>query len=522
MSVSTGISRVTGFIRNWAMAYAIGATFFSSSYIVANNIPNMIYELVAGGVLSSVFIPIFIERWKAHGDEDASRLASSVLNVTLIALGLVALVATVWAEPFVRTQTFTMEPARAANAVFFFRFFAIQIVFYGAAAIFTGVLNSHRHFVAPAAGPIFNNLVVIATMFSYPHIADPAMARTVLAVGTTLGVVAQMAACVPPLIKMRWRWQPRIDWHHPALRRLYAKMVPVLGYVIVNLAGVSFRNAISFTASTRPAGAGPSALQYAWMFYQLPYGVFAVALATAIFPELSEHAARKDWAAFKLQFTRGLRANAALVIPAAAMLVALAYPLSKLYRTGAFSAEAVPLVAGVLATWGLGLFSFAAYMYTMKAFYSLQDTRTPMFTNIAATGIQVGLYWVLTVGAFGWKGIGLPGIPAGDAISYSLHLLALLLILRMRLGSFDLRATAWTIARVALAGLGGGLLAWGIVQVTPGLAHVRLGFVLQLLGGGVVGLAATYALARLMRVHEMEAAAGMIRGVGKRLFRAAS
>lgn len=522
MSVSTAVSRVTGFVRNWAMAYAIGATFFSSSYIVANNIPNMIYELVAGGVLSSVFIPIFIERWKTNGDEDASRLASSVLNVTLIALGIVALIATFFAEPFVRTQTFTLSRQQTADAVFFFRFFAIQIVFYGAAAIFTGILNSHRHFLAPAAAPIFNNLVVIVTMFAYPNIPDPTTAKVVLATGTTLGVVAQMATCLPPLIKMKWRWRLSIDWHHPALRRLYAKMVPVVGYVIVNLAGISFRNAVSFAARTEPSGAGPSALQYAWMFYQLPYGVFAVALATAIFPELSEHAAHRDWTAFKRQFSRGLRANAALVIPAAAMLVALAFPLAQLYEAGAFSASAVPLVASVLATWGLGLFSFAAYMYTMKAFYALQDTRTPMFTNVFATAIQVGLYWVLTVGAFGWAGIGLPGLPAGDAISYSLHLLVLLLILRLRLGSFDLRSTVSTVARIAVAAIGGGILAWGLVRLTPGLAQLRFGFLLQLLAGGVVGLAATYTLARLMRVEEMEMAAGMARKACGRVLRRAS
>lgn len=518
MSISTGISRVTGLLRNFAMAAALGATMLTSNYTVANNIPNMIYELVAGGVLSSVFIPIFIERVRAGGREDADRLASSVLNVALIALGFVALIATLFPQPFVLTQTFTLTRTQAADAIFLFRFFAIQIVFYGAAAIFTGVLNANRHFIAPAAGPIFNNVVVIATMFLYiPFRGDPTAAKVVLGVGTTLGVLAQMATCLPPLVKMRWAWKPIIDWHHPALRHLGIKMLPVLGYVIVNLIGVSFRNAFAYAAHTNPAGAGPGALQYAWIFYQLPYGVFAVALATAVFPEISEHATRKDWDAFKRQFTSGFRANAALVLPAAAMLVALATPLCRILRTGAFAESAVPLVASVLTVWALGLISFTSYMYTLRGFYALQDTRTPMITNAVATTVQVLLYWVLTTGALGWRGIGLPGIPAGDAIAYTLHLVVLQVILRRRLGGFDLKATAWSFARLVVAAVVGGALAWIIAQGTPQLSHGFLLVLTQVLVSAIPGLLLAYALARLMRVQEMEIAAGMMRRVVGRM-----
>jgi putative peptidoglycan lipid II flippase len=518
MSIATGISRVTGLIRNWAMAYAIGVTLFSSSYIVSNNIPNMIYELVAGGVLSSVFIPIFIERIREKGEEDAHRLASTALNVVLIALGVVALVATVFPQPFVFTQAFTLSPPERVYAVFLFRFFAVQIVFYGATAIFTGILNSHRHFIAPAAGPISNNIVVIATMLAYPtvaHTGGPVYAAVLLGVGTTLGVVAQMSTCIPALVAVGWRWQLSIDWRDPALLTLGRKMGPVLVYVITNLAGVSFRNAIAFAAHTRTVGQGPAAIQYAWMFYQLPYGVFAVALATAIFPELSELATRRDVPGFKRQFTRGLRANAALVIPAAAMLAALAMPLCRVYvlGKGAFKLQDVPLVANVLVVWALGLFSFAAYMYTVKAFYANQDTRTPMLTNIGATTVQVLLYWLLTVGFLGWPGIGLLGIPAGDAISYTLHLCVLLVILRSRFGAFDLRATLWTVVRMAVAALAGGLVAWGIVLLTPSLSRSTGGFVLQVAAGGSAGLVLTYALAHLFRVSEVSMATSMVRRV---------
>lgn len=509
MSVSTAVSRVTGFVRNWAMAYALGVTIFSSSYVVANNIPNMVYELVAGGVLSSVFIPIFIERRRKAGDDDAWRLASQVFNVAMLVLGLVALAGTIWAEPFVRTQTFRISPEEAQLATYFFRFFAVQIVFYGAQAVFTGVLNSYRRFLAPAVAPIFNNLVVIATLLGFYvpfRDSDPDLAVTGLAIGTTLGVVAMALVQVPSLLKVGVRYTARFTLSHPALRKMGGKVIPVLGYVATNMVALSVRNAYAFDVSDK----GPAALQYAWMFYQLPYGIFAVSLATALFPELSSAAADEDWSLFKRHFNRGLRATAVLIMPFAALLVALSEPVITLYRAGDFSAADVPLVAGILTWWAVGLFSFAAYMYVLKTFYSLQDTWTPMYTNFGATALRVALYATLTVGAGAWAGIGLEGVPVADAVVFSAHVLLLAVILRKRLGRIDARDTLWALARVALASVAGGLAAYGALLALGSLADVPLGFVVQILACGTLGLAVSYAALRLLKVPEAADARRMV------------
>jgi putative peptidoglycan lipid II flippase len=520
MSVATGISRVTGFVRNWAMAFAMGATLTSSVYVVTNNIPNMIYELVAGGILSSIFIPIYMQRVRSDGEADAADLVNSALNILLVVLGIVAFAATVFARPLVWIQLTNADPVKAAAMLdlgtYFFRFFAIQIVFYGAGAIITGVLNSHRHFIAPATGPIFNNIVVIITLLGFYvpfRESNPQLAITGLAVGTTLGVVAQMAIMIPVLVKMRFPYRLGINFRHPALARMGKKMLPVLLYVTVNLAAVTFRNRIASYSTDK----GPAALQYAWMWYQLPYGVLAVALATAIFPELSEYANAKDWPGFRKQFASGLRTQAALILPAAGMLVGLAIPLSTLYRAGRFSLADVPLVASVLTVWGLGLFSFTSYMFTVKGFYANQDSLTPAITNVFATAVQVTLYSVLTLGAFGWHGLGLPGLPAGDAISYSLHCLLLLYILQRRVGGLGLRGIAWTSARVAVASVVGAAVAFGIVQLTPGLAGRPLTAIVQILMAAVPGLAVAFGLAALMRVSEVQSARRLLAAVWRRL-----
>ncbi|MBE0475995.1 MAG: murein biosynthesis integral membrane protein MurJ [Coriobacteriia bacterium] len=502
MSVSTTVSRVTGFVRAWAIAYALGVTLLASSYSVANNIPNMIFELVAGGVLSSVFIPVFIERQQRESDEDAWRFASSVLNVTVLALGAVALVGTVWAEPFVRTQTFRIAPEEARLATFLFRFFAIQIVFYGAMAVFTGVLNSYRRFLAPAVAPIFNNVVVIVTLLAvYVPLsrADSPLAIPALAIGTTLGVIVMAAVQVPSMRRTGIRWMPRIDLHHPGVRKMVRMMGPTVGYVVINLVAISFRNAYAFETGS----GGPAALLYAWMFYQLPYGIFAVALATAVFPELSASADRKDWASFKATFAKGLRATGALVIPMAAMLIALANPLITLYRAGRFGEGDVPLVAAVLSWWAAGLFFFAAFMFVLKTFYSTQDTKTPMVTNAVLLPAHIGMYAVLTSGAAGWPGLGLVGIPISDAVFYGAHVVVLALILRRRIGGFDTRGIASSVARMLLASLAGGLVALAAVRATGSPRGFALLGQIALAGG--LGLGVSYGGATLMRVPEVAA-----------------
>ncbi len=517
MSISTTLSRVTGFVRTWAIAYALGVTVLSSAYSVANNIPNMIYELVAGGVISSLFIPVFLEQWDKRGKEDAWKYASSLFNLTTIVLSVVAVIGTVFAEQFVRTQTFrsgTGTP-EVELAVFFFRFFAIQIVFYGAGAVISGLLNSQRKFLWPAIGPVFNNVVVIITLLGFYvpfRDSDPELAMTGLAVGTSLGVLVMFLVQIPALLKLGVRYTARIDLKNPALRHMGRLAIPTAIYVITNLVAVSVRNAFAFEVSSE----GPATLLYAWMFYQLPYGIFAVALATAVFTELSDKAGREDWTGFKITFAKGFKATGLLILPMAAMLIALSEPLITLYRAGAFTASDVPAVAEILSWWGAALFFFATFMYVLKTFYSLQDTKTPMVVNVVLTLGQITLYAVLSVGFGSWAGLGLKGIPIADMVFYAVNLLVLTIILRRKIGSYDMRSIVSTLLRTAVAAAIGGAAAFWIVNATPDLAVSRMGFLVQLLLGGVVGLAITYALAAAFRVEEVALGLALARRVIRR------
>lgn len=520
MSTATTLSRVTGFIRMWATAYALGATGLMASYTVANNIPNMIFELVAGGILSALFIPTYLEVRAQRDEEAASRFASHVFNLSVLALGVVAVLGTLLPQPFIWTQTFRLS-AEAAGAVrgaaeFFFRFFAIQVVVYGGGMVIQGLLNARRQFLWTALGPVFNNLVVIATMLIAARVGvGTSNGLVVLAAGTTLGVVAMFAVMVPDLKVSGFRYRAELGLHDPAVRRMLMLAVPSVVYVVTNLLAVSFRNASAFAAASN----GPSVLAYAWTFYQLPYGIVAVALATAVFTELSESAGRNDMDAFRRHFNSGLRMTGVLMLPLSAALIALAEPLISLYSVGAFEPSAVPQVASALRFWASGLIFFASMMFLLRAFYSLKDTWTPMWANLVFTGVQIGLYLALSTGVGGWPGLGVDGMPIADVVFYALLMVTLAVLLQRKIGELKLDAVIGVYARMAVAAAMGGAMAFGMVRATDGMMSGLGGSLLQSLLGGIVCLTVSFLIGRMLGVAEVTSALSLLARVAHRLGR---
>ncbi len=519
MSTATTLSRVTGFIRMWATAFALGAGGLMSAYSIANNIPNMVFELVAGGILSSLFIPTFMELRAEKGERGAWEFASHVFNIFVLLLGLIAVVGVLLPRPFIWTQTFRLPIGDARvvreTAEFFFRFFAVQVIFYGGGMVMQGLLNAHRKYLWTALGPVFNNLVVIATMFAFATMPDGPARMVLLAAGTTLGVVMMFVVMVPALIRTGIHYTPRLGLNDPAVRRMLVLAVPTLLYVVTNIIAVSFRNASALAVGDN----GPSVLMYAWTFYQLPYGILAVALATAVFTELADAAGRRDMEALKAHFVQGLRTTGVLMLPAAALLIALAEPLVSLYRIGAFRASDVAPVAGALRLWALGLIFYACMMFVLRTFYSLKDTRTPMIANLVLTPLQIGLYLLLSTGIFGWSGLGLNGIPVADGIFYALLFATLVLLLRRRIGGYDLRGVARTFLMMIIASSAGGAVAWGIAALLAPEVPSFSAAIIQVTAGGTSGLVIAFGLGRALQVPEVSVAIGLVQRVLGRLTR---
>ncbi|MDR2587412.1 MAG: murein biosynthesis integral membrane protein MurJ [Coriobacteriales bacterium] len=510
MSAATLLSRITGFARTWAMAFALGDTVLTSAYTIANNIPNMLYELFAGGVLTTAFIPIYLMQLERRGKAEGSSFASNLLSISAIILGIIALLATIFAPQVVFTQSFLKsENFDIQNAIFFFRFFAIQIVFYGVGAIISGLLNAHRSFLWPALGPVFNNIVVFITLIGYRFIAriDPNFAMIWLAVGTTLGVVAMFIVQIPALRELKIPLRFHVNLKDPALKEALKMALPATLFIVMNLIATSVMNAVALNATPK----GPATMLFAWLWYQLPYGVIAVALSTALLTELSKASAAEDWGAFRSNVRLGLRSTVFLIIPLAAIIFVMSNQLAGLYHAGEFTAEGVLNVARVVAAWCVALPFYACYMFIYRIFSSMRELNRFIAIDAVGRVLQVVLYGFFATGFGLFDGLGLIGIPLADACVYALLCCVMLFVLRKRIGTFGLTGIVLDGMKI----LGAAIIAIA-VPFTFFYGQYEQNILISLGTIALCGsfaLVAFYALCRLFRIPETD----MVRTLASRV-----
>lgn len=507
MSLCTLVSRATGFVRTWAMAFALGNTVMAAGFSLANNLPNMIYELVAGGVLSTAFLPIYLQQRNQHGTKASSDYASNLLSIAVVFLGVIALLASIFAPQVIMTQSLfsSASSETVTSAVWFFRFLAFEIVFYGISAVFSGILNAEREFFWPAISSVFMNVIAIIGFFGYPFIASSNTQAATTWLGITmLASIAVMAFVqLPALLKTGIRFRFLIDFNGEGFRDTIKLALPAIACTAINLVSLSIMN----SCALHVAANGPSSISYAWMWYQFPYGVLGVALSTAMFTEMSDAVSRKDRIRFRENMLAGLSTTLMLIIPMAAMLFSCAYELIGLYSAGRFSAGDIEPIATLLMGWAINLPIYAAYMFVYRVFSALKDMKTVAICNAVLTCFQVLFYvtftGVIKLGPF--EGFGLIGIAVGDICFYTLMLITLLTILQKRMRSLNIASIAPSVFKVTIASLVGGVAAFFLSRALDGLLSTTtaVGSFIALVITGVVGLSIIWVGCRILHVDEI-------------------
>ncbi len=506
MSVATLGSRATGLIRTWVMAFVLGNSFLTSSYQVANNMPNTIYELVVGGILGAAFIPMFLLQKEQKGEDGANNFACNILNLFLIILGFLTLAAAIFAPQVIWTQTFAEGSSQEVidYAVRFFRIFAIQILFYGIGGVITGILNANRVYFLPSLAPALNNVVVIISFLVYLPLSsvNQNLALNVLAWGTSLGVVVQFVIQIPALVRGGFRYRWFVDVHDPALVEAIKIALPTFLYIAGTMVSFSCRNAFSLQAGEN----GPSTLIYAWTWYQLPHGVLAVSLSRALFTEMSDAAAKNNAEALARHVSSGVSNTLLLMIPCACLLGVLATPLMQLFRAGAFSEADVYFVASILSLWAVSLPFYSLSMFVYNVYASIRKFHVFATLSCGLVVVQVVLYAVLCNANI----LGLYGVPLADLAYYVLLCAASMALLPKFMGrsvkyrhTFSLVVRAG-IASAAGAGCAAGLLALLENVLVPEMSGMVAGMV-QLCLCGFVGLLVTFVLCYAFRIPEVSA-----------------
>lgn len=514
MSVGTTLSRVTGFLRLSAAVWALGVVEnrLADAYNVANTTPNIIYELALGGILSSVFVPVFVEWMQKRGKEEAWEVARRLFTLTVVVLAIVMVVGMIAAPAIIRLYTIGIkDPAQQAYvrdyATFFLRFFMPQIVFYGIGAVATGLLNAHRRFAAPMFAPILNNLIVMATFGVYAVMAGSDRGtegfvvttpeKLVLAIGTTLGVLAMTAALWPAVRRLGFRFHWRRDWANEAIRRIAHLAKWVVVYVVANQLGYIV---VIILANNRQGGY--TAYAGALILFQLPHSIFVVSIFTALLPAMSSRWTAHDVDGFRSMLAQGIRMTGFVMIPAALSYVVLAKPIVRLLlQHGISGPESTELVSQMLVLFSLGLFSFSAFQLLLRAFYSVQDTRTPALVNIAAVALNTAVNFLFFF-VFGW---GVPGLALGHATAYTFAAIVSTILLRRKLGGLDGRTVMRGLGKALIAGTLTAATAWGVARLAASTIGVSSlgGQLIQVLGSIAAGLLVFILIALALGMEEL-------------------
>ena len=396
-AIGTALSRVTGLMRVAALTAALGLTTVADVYNLANTAPNILYELVIGGVLSSTLVPLFIHANDAKAVDREDDSASVIVTVSFVAITLLTVVAVLHAPWINRLFSLSLDGTERARQAAIGDDFLIlllpQIFFYGMMTLATAVLHAKRRFAAPAFAPVLTNVVISAAALSvYFFLGDegPSSMRTVwvLGLGTTAGIAAMAVALLPAVrrsgTELKWRFQPR----HPAIRSVVRLSGWTVGFAVANQIAL-----IIVLTLARGVGVGAvSAYQYAFIFFQLPYGLIAVSLMTAVLPELATAARNQDHQMFAERFHEGLGLLLTFMLPAAGAYLFIGRPLIEmLLQRGEFGAEATQTTSEMLAGFSLGLPAFAVFLYCVRAFHARRNTRTPFYLNLFENGLNVVL-----------------------------------------------------------------------------------------------------------------------------------
>jgi putative peptidoglycan lipid II flippase len=495
------LSRALGLAREVVISSQFGTSGELDAYLAAFRIPDIIFQLMAGGALASAFIPTFAGLLANDDREAAWRLAADVINVLLVLLSVVSLVCMALAGPLTRyVIAVGFDPERQALTARLMRIMLTTPVVFSVSGVFMGILNSHGRFLAPALAPSAYNLAIILGAVTL----TPELGVFGLAFGVAVGSLCHYVIQLPQVVLlMPERLEPRPIEHGPLglssphLREVVRLMLPRS----VGLAAVQVNFLVNTILASTMAPGSLATLNYAWMLMLLPQGVFAQGIATAVFPTFSALAARGHWEELGGMFLRSTRGVLFLALPAGLGLVFLGEPIVSLVLSrGAFDAQATVSVAAVLVFYALGLWAHSVLEIITRAFYAMHDTRTPVGIGVAAMALNVALS-VLLMGPLQERGLAL-----ANTLAVTGEVVVLWAILSRRVPATSPAGLAEPVGRMLVAALGMSVVLVVMVRVLP-LPLPVMALVGMATGAGV------YAIAALgLGVPEARAALARIEG----------
>lgn len=519
MAAGSLVSRLIGFVRNALIGMTLGAGI-GDAYTSAQFLPGQIYELLLGGILSSVLVPLLVRRRKADPD-GGQAYTQKLLTFAVVGLGIATLLM-VAAAPLITAIQATKGSDEYQHLVTLFAYLILPIIFFtGLSALIGAVLNVRGHFAAPMWAPILNNVVVIVTCGVFITVFGTAKGLApqdmtpgrilLIGGGTLLGMVAQAAGLLPALRRVgfawKWRWDPR----GLGLREIGKLAGWMLCYVAANQIAVFVVVNMLNGVADNGSNAGVLIFNNVFLLTMMAHGIIGVSVMTALLPKMSAAAAEGRYADVSSDLSRGIRLTATALAPIAVIYGVLAAPIAvTLFQGGAFTSQMASATAGVLVVAAFAVLPLSISYLCTYTFYSLQGNRTAALINLPVVGIRIAAYVVLS--AVLSDSLVAAGMTAGNAISYVASALISLAVLRRRIGRLNLGSVVGALVKVLVAATVAAALGVLVVHLLPGGdAPARGNAFLQVVVGATVIIVVYIGAATMLRVHEVSQVVRMVR-----------
>jgi putative peptidoglycan lipid II flippase len=515
MALGTIASRITGFLRTAVLLYAIGTQSLGDAYNVANNLPNAVYSLALGGILTSVVVPLLVNAAKTNRD-GGEAYDQRIFTLGVFALGGITAVATAATVPITAIYGHGLPNAATYHlTVIFTYFFLPQIFFYGVSSLAGAILNARGSFASPMWTPVVNNIVVI-----FASVALIVMAGTnrtpqdistgaiqLLGIGTTLGIVLQTVAMWPSMRRVGFRWRPRFDFRREEVAEIGRMSGWMFFYIAATQLSFVTTTIVSNDAGARVcktcAGAGYAAFSNAWQLFQLPYAIVGVSVITAMLPRMSAHAASGAYRLLTRDFSAATRLSSVIIVPSAMIMAVLGPALAQgLFGHGSTSAASARYLGVIFGVFCLGLLPYTLFNLLLRAFYAMHDSRTPALVGAVSIAVRIA-------SGFGALLILPPadvvaGLGVGFGISSLVMAVWLWRILSRRVGGLDNRRIGTTLVRMHVAAVPGMIFALAVSVIIDRIAPAGTVAALATVAvGGTGGLALYLLAARFLNVTEV-------------------
>ena len=499
----TFLSRIAGYARDVVIAYFFGATATTDAFWVAFRIPNLLRRLFAEGSLTISFIPVFTQYLETKSKGEAKKVSDAVFTILVFLLILISIGGILLSPYIIKLFAAGFDNSTFDLAVSLNRIMFPYILFISLTALSMGVLNSLRHFFAPAISPVILNIcIIIGVLFLYKNFNIPIYAA---AVGVLAGGVLQLVFQLPFLYGRGFLFSFRKQVRHPAVKKIGLLIIPQLfGVAVYNLnILVNTQYASFMTEGTI------SYLYFAERLIEFPLGIIAVSIATVLLPSLSSHVAKKEFDKFKETYSFTLRLMFFILIPALVGLIVLRVPICNLlYQRGEFDYAATIFTSQALLGYAVGLWAVGGIRITAPAFYSMQDTKTPVIIAFIAFIANAILGYVLGF-TFGYKHTGLA---LASSISSIINFLLLFYLIERRVGNINIKSIVTLLVKLTAISAVMGVLVWRVSKLTlwseSAFAIEKVGV---LAASVVIAVVVYFLLAKLLKIEEADFLVDMIK-----------